>query len=297
MHPRRLDAVEIARAVAGGFAQAGIQVCLPSTDAAAFGPLDLDPIVVCDDSKAAEGCELVCVVGGDGSILRGAQLARGSGAPLIGINLGKIGFLAEVELEGLGDTVQRLAHRDYTVEERMTLEVTVTHGERVDTRSWALNEVSIEKAARERMLEVTVEVDGRPLSTWGCDGVIFATPTGSTAYALSAGGPVVWPDVEAILLVPNSAHALFARPLVVGPRSNLAVEVIKDAEGHGIMWCDGRRNVDLQPGARIDVRRSDIPVRLARMSSSPFTDRLVEKFDLSVSGWRGNGSRGVPPRT
>ncbi|MGV1010395.1 MAG: NAD kinase [Dermatophilaceae bacterium] len=298
-HPRRHDALDVVRVVAGRFGQAGVEVCLPHADAAAFGAVDLAPIVVVDDPHAARGCELVCVIGGDGSILRGAEVARGYGAPLIGINLGKVGFLAEVEVEAdsLTATLERLVRHDYTVEERMTLDVTVSHGQRIDTRSWALNEVSIEKAARERMLEVTVEVDGRPLSTWGCDGVICATPTGSTAYAFSAGGPVVWPDVEAILLVPNSAHALFARPLVVGPTTRLAVEVIRDAEGHGIMWCDGRRHVDLQPGARIDIRRSDTPVRLARMSSSPFTDRLVEKFDLSVAGWRGNGSsRATGPR-
>lgn len=296
-HPRRPDALDLARTVGARFQKAGVQACLPQADATAFGAFDLSPLLVVDDPQPAEGCELVCVVGGDGSILRGAEMARGTGAPLIGVNLGKVGFLAEVEVEGLDATVDRLVQRDYAVEERMTLEVTVSAGQRVDYRSWALNEVSIEKAARERMLEVTVEVEGRPLSTWGCDGVIVATPTGSTAYAFSAGGPVVWPDVEAILVVPNNAHALFARPILVSPSTRLAVEVIRDAEGHGILWCDGRRYVDLRPGARIDVARSEIPVRLARMSSSPFTDRLVEKFDLSVAGWRGNGSArgGAPP--
>ena len=179
----------------------------------------------------------------------------------------------------------------------MTLDVVVSHGGQIRTRSWALNEVSIEKAARERMLEVTVEIDARPLSTWGCDGVIVATPTGSTAYAFSAGGPVMWPDVEAILLVPNSAHALFARPVVVGPTSRLAVEVIADAEGAGVMWCDGRRPVDLPPGARIDVTRSSIPMLLARLTDSPFTDRLVEKFDLSVGGGRGTNRDRPRPKT
>ncbi len=296
-NPRRPDALDLARAVGTRFSEAGVQVCIPGTDAASFGAVDLHPLVVVDDAHPARGCELVCVIGGDGSILRGAEMARGSGAPLIGVNLGKVGFLAEVEVEGLDVTVDRLVQQDYAVDERMTLEVTVSAGQGVDYRSWALNEVSIEKAARERMLEVTLEVEGRPLSTWGCDGVIVATPTGSTAYAFSSGGPIVWPDVEAILVVPNSAHALFARPIVVGPSTRLAVEVIRDAEGHGILWCDGRRYVDLRPGARIDVARSGLPVLLARMSSSPFTDRLVEKFDLSVAGWRGNGSaRGAPPQ-
>jgi len=141
------------------------------------------------------------------------------------------------------------------------------------------------------MLDVTLEVDGRPLSTWGCDGVVLATPTGSTAYAFSAGGPVVWPDVEAIMVVPISAHALFARPLVIGPNSALAIELVPDPDGLAVMWCDGSRTVELPPGARIDVCRSETPVRLARLSAWPFADRLVAKFDLSVEGWRGVARR------
>ncbi len=288
-HPRRPDIADITRGVADLRASAGLIPTMTATDARVFGTADPGPIDVVTDEDPAQGCELVCVLGGDGTILRGAEIARGTDTPLLGINLGKVGFLAEVEMADLPSTVDRIVSRDYTVEERMTLDVTVSHAGRVDTRTWALKEVSIEKAARERMLEVTVEVEGRPLSTWGCDGVIVATPTGSTAYAFSAGGPVVWPDVEAILLVPNSAHALFARPVVVGPRSRLAIEVIRDAEGAGVLWCDGRRHVDLAPGARIDVCRSAVPLRLARLSSAPFTDRLVEKFDLSVAGWRGTG--------
>jgi len=295
-HPRRPDIGEITHDVASRLAAAGVEATMIASDAAALRARGTEALTVVADDEAARDCELVCVLGGDGTILRGAELARGTDTPLLGINLGKVGFLAEVEMADLTATVDRVVARDYTVEDRMTLDVTVSHAGREDMRTWALNEVSIEKAARERMLEVTVEVDGRPLSTWGCDGVIVATPTGSTAYAFSAGGPVVWPDVEAILLVPNSAHALFARPVVVGPRSRLAVEVIRDAEGQGVLWCDGRRHVDLAPGARIDVCRSPIPLRLARLSHASFTDRLVEKFDLSVAGWRGNGS-GRPQAT
>jgi NAD+ kinase len=169
----------------------------------------------------------------------------------------------------------------------MTLEVHAFEDGQSVFSSWALNEVSVEKASRERMLELTVAIDGRPLSTWGCDGIVMATPTGSTAYAFSAGGPVVWPDVEALLLVPISAHALFARPVVVGPHSRLVVEVLARTQGTGVVWCDGRRAVDLPPGARIEVHRSDQPVRLARLSHGGFTDRLVEKFRLPVQGWRG----------
>ena len=290
-HPKRPDIGEITRDVAARLGAQGVQATMIASDASALRAPDSDPLTVVPDADAAQDCEVVAVLGGDGTILRGAELARGTDTPLLGINLGKVGFLAEVEMADLTTTVDRIVARDYTVEDRMTLDVTVSHADRVDTRTWALNEVSIEKAARERMLEVTVEVDGRPLSTWGCDGVIVATPTGSTAYAFSAGGPVVWPDVEAILLVPNSAHALFARPIVVGPRSHLAVEVIRDAEGQGVLWCDGRRHVDLAPGARIDVCRSPIPMRLARLSHAPFTDRLVAKFGLSVEGWRGAAER------
>jgi NAD+ kinase len=158
--------------------------------------------------------------------------------------------------------------------------------EEVLHRTWALNETSLEKAARERMIDVLVEIDGRPLSRWGCDGIVCATPTGSTAYAFSAGGPVVWPEVEALLVVPISAHALFARPLVVSPRSVIALE-LPELSSSAVMWADGRRALELPPRARVEVRRSEQPVRLARLSHAPFTDRLVAKFSLPVDGWRG----------
>ncbi|HET7325857.1 MAG TPA: NAD kinase, partial [Nocardioidaceae bacterium] len=188
-------------------------------------------------------------------------------------------------------TVDKVVARAYDVEERLTIDLAVRRGGELVSQHWALNEASIEKAARGRMMEVVIEIDGRPLSRWGCDGVVCATPTGSTAYAFSAGGPVVWPEVEALLLVPISAHALFARPMVVSPRSVLAVEVLADTEGAGVLCCDGHRSVDLPPGARIEVRRGAVPVRLARLHRAPFTDRLVAKFELPVHGWRGAAER------
>ena len=235
----------------------------------------------------ASDAELVVIFGGDGTILRGAEIARPAGTPLLGVNMGRVGFLAEAEREDIDSLVERIVARDYHVERRMTLEVDVVHEGVVVAHNWALNEASVEKSARERMLEVAVEVDGRPLSSWGCDGVVISTPTGSTAYAFSGGGPVVWPDVEAILLVPISAHALFARPLVLGPDTRLAVAVVPHSYVDGVMWCDGRRTVELPAGARIEVRRSQLPVLLARLSDEPFTDRLVAKFELPVTGWRG----------
>ena len=239
------------------------------------------------DDVLVDDIESVIVLGGDGTILRAAELVRGTRAPIVGVNLGHVGFLAESEREDLHDTVQRVVAHDYEVEERFALEIAVMVDGKQVYETWALNEATVEKASRERMLEVVIEVDGRPLSSFGCDGVVMSTPTGSTAYNFSAGGPVVWPEVEAMILVPLSAHALFARPLVVGPQSTFAVEVLSRTDGSGVLWCDGRRAHTLEPGARVVARRSAQPVRLARLRTAPFTDRLVAKFHLPVTGWRG----------
>lgn len=235
--------------------------------------------------------ELVMVLGGDGTILKAAELVRDSQTPLLGVNLGHVGFLAESEKNELSLAIERIVAKDYLVKERLTLDVSVLLDGKEVYRTWALNEATVEKSARERMLEVVVEIDKRPLSSFGCDGIVMSTPTGSTAYAFSAGGPVVWPSVEALLLVPLSAHALFARPLVISPNSLLAVEVLKRSAGSGVLWCDGRRSTELPVGARVEVRRSDKSVKLARLRQGPFTDRLVRKFSLPVEGWRGPDSK------
>jgi len=288
-HTGRTEAKDAAHKVAHWLSAAGIEVRVlaDEVEGVEFGSTAW---VVPDDQKAVDDCELIVVLGGDGTLLRGAELARAADAPLLGVNLGRVGFLAEAELEDLHEVVQRIVEQHYEVEERMTLDVAVLHEGRVAGRTWALNEASVEKRSRERMIEVLIEVDGRPLSRWGCDGVVCATPTGSTAYAFSGGGPVVWPEVEALLLVPISAHALFARPLVVAPTSLLAVEIEENwaggAEGSAVLWCDGRRMLDLPPAARVEVRRGERPVRLARLRDAPFTDRLVAKFGLPVDGWR-----------
>jgi NAD+ kinase len=235
--------------------------------------------------------ELAVVLGGDGTILKAAELVRASQTPLLGINLGHVGFLAESEKNEISSTIARVVAKDYLVKERLTLDVSVKLDGKEVYRTWALNEATVEKSARERMLEVVVKVDGRPLSSFGCDGIVVSTPTGSTAYAFSGGGPVVWPSVDALLMVPLSAHALFARPLVISPNSLVAVEVLQRSAGAGVLWCDGRRSTELPVGARVEVRKSDKPVRLARLSQGPFTDRLVRKFSLPVEGWRGPDSK------
>jgi NAD+ kinase len=303
-HTGRPAAVRIARLVADRLTAAGVGVRFLAPEAADLGAADAD--VVPASLRAAEGAEMVLVVGGDGTLLRAAEFARPAEVPLLGVNLGHVGFLAEAEPEDLSEAVDQVVEGKCVIERRMTIDVTVRSNGDAMATTWALNEATVEKAARERMLDVVLEVDGRPLSRWGCDGVVFATPTGSTAYAFSAGGPVVWPEVEALLLVPISAHALFAGPMVVSPRSVLAAEVIGAASGHGetsgaVLWCDGRRRVDLDPGARVEVQRGGQPVLLARLRrvgtadgteiGAPFTDRLVAKFGLPVAGWRGRAGR------
>ena len=294
VHTGRPEAVRTARVVAQRFRSAGATVRVLKSEADDLGCQDVT--VVAPSPYAAEGAEMVLVIGGDGTLLRAAELARPAGTPLLGVNLGHVGFLAEAEPDGLPDAVDHVLAGRYCVEPRMTIDAAILHNGSVSATAWALNEATVEKAARERMLDLVTEVDGRPLSRWGCDGVVFATPTGSTAYAFSAGGPVVWPDVEALLLVPISAHALFAGPMVVSPESVLAAEIIGTTGGHGetsgaVLWCDGRRTVDLPPGARVEVRRGAQPVLLARLHGTDigasFTDRLVVKFGLPVTGWRG----------
>jgi NAD+ kinase len=294
-HTGRAEAREVARAFVASLSGHGVHVRLMAEEAT---DLDLAPgrdgmlvEVVDGEPDAGHGCELAVVIGGDGTILRAAEITHDSGTPVLGINLGHVGFLAEAEVDAVDTTIRAIVERRYTTDDRLTLDVRVLQDGEEVWRSFALNEASVEKAARERMIEVVLEIDDRPLSRWGCDGVVCATPTGSTAYSFSAGGPVVWPGVEAVTVVPLSAHALFARPLVVAPTSVVAVEVLTRSDGAGVLWCDGRRTVDLPPGARIEVRSGARPVRLVRLHEAPFTDRLVAKFDLPVTGWRGAGER------
>jgi NAD+ kinase len=284
VHTGRRDIVDLARTSAARLTAAGIvvRVLAEEADDLAIPGAEVVPA----DSTAADGAEIVMVLGGDGTFLRAAELARFTDAALMGVNLGRVGFLAETEPEAVEEMLVAVEQWEYSVEERLALHVDVLDGGgTVVGDTWALNEVSVEKAQRSRVLDVVLAIDGRPLTSFGCDGVLCATPTGSTAYAFSAGGPVVWPDVEALLLVPSNAHALFARPLVTSPNSVLTVSVPADGNSSRVS-ADGRRYVDVPDGGRVDVRRADRPVRIARVHASTFGDRLVAKFGLPVRGFR-----------
>ncbi|GGK32299.1 NAD kinase [Nocardia camponoti] len=289
-HPGRAEIIETAHRVAKIFAAAGIclRVLADEADSTRFEDETGEfPVrVVPHSPAAAEGCEMVLALGGDGTFLRAAELGRPAGVPVLGINLGRIGFLTEAEAEHLDDALAQVVDRDYQVEDRMTIDVTVRVDDVIVEKGWALNEASIENAQRMGVLEIVLEVDGRPVSAFGCDGILVATPTGSTAYAFSAGGPVIWPELEAMLVIPSNAHALFARPLVTSPAAVIAVETV--ATGHdAIVFLDGRRTLALPRGGRAEVVRGSKPVRWVRLDSAPFADRMVRKFQLPVTGWRG----------
>ncbi len=285
----RAEARDIARSAINVLVDAGINVRVLASEADSLTNLPTDSVEIVEEGDAAADCELVVVLGGDGTILRAAELAHGHDAPVLGANLGHMGFLAESEPEQLPKLLAAVVAGEYTIEQRMAVQHKLFLPDGSVESGWALNEVSVEKSTRARMLDLVIAVDNEPLSRWRADGLVCATPTGSTAYAWSAGGPVVWPDVEALVVAPISAHALFSRPLVVSPRSEIEVEIMPESDD-AVINCDGRRQVNAPAGSRIEVSRCEQPVLLARVHSSSFAHRLVAKFDLPVSGWRGRAT-------
>jgi NAD+ kinase len=282
-HTQRRVICEEATRAARQLVDAGLSVRMLAEDAARIA---VEGVSFVDASNAAEGAEVALTLGGDGTFLRAAELARPARVPMLGVNLGHVGFLAEAEPNALDATIEAIVRCDYHVEQRVTVDAEVIVDGAVQARAWALNEVSLERTNRERMLEIAVAVDERPLLRFGCDGILCATPTGSTAYAFSAGGPIVWPDVDALLLVPNAAHALFARPVIVAPRSVVDIDLL--SVGHtAALSCDGRRSVPISSGSRVRVVRGREPVRIARVAAGwNFADRLVTKFQLPVRSFR-----------
>lgn len=231
--------------------------------------------------------EIVVVLGGDGTMLQAAELVHCAPIPIIGINLGHVGFLAEFESFQIDEAIRRIANKDYFIDRRMEAHVDVwLPGESKPLSDWALNDITLDREDRGRMVELSIRVDDVEMSSFGCDGVIVSTPTGSTAYAFSAGGSIMWPNVEALQLVPLAAHALFARPLIIGSSSTFTIDILEESSSGGWICCDGRRQRALPQGSRIQVRQSKEELLLARLSGAPFTKRLVTKFDLPVVGWR-----------
>jgi NAD+ kinase len=236
-----------------------------------------------NDFKSTDQVDLAVVLGGDGTMLRAAEIFRGKKVPILGINLGHVGFLAEIERPSLTEIVDAIASGTFSIEERMSLNYQLLRGGKVIQTGWALNEVLVERNDHQ-MIDLFVQIDHRPLSRWWCDAVICATPTGSTAYAYSAGGPVVWPEVDALVLLPLAAHALFSKPMVVSPHSEIAIDLESDSAD---LNADGIRRTKLQKNDRIVLTSDKEDVLLAHIKPATFTDRIVAKFKLPVEGWRG----------
>jgi NAD+ kinase len=227
--------------------------------------------------------EVAVVLGGDGTMLRAAEVAQERDIPLLGVNLGHVGFLSEVERSKISDVIKALVNKTYVIDPRITLGYTEERDGNMVASGWALNEVTVERE-KATMVELFLEIDSRPISRWGCDGLICSTPTGSTAYAFSAGGPIVWPEVDALVVLPISAHALFSRPLVISPQSKIAV-VIESSEA--FLSADALRKFPLLRGDRVLVTKNPPIIKLAHLKNTLFSDRLVAKFKLPVEGWRG----------
>jgi NAD+ kinase len=275
INPSRAQAVTAAKEISQILLKDGFTLSTPS-DVNVLGISQVGADAIAD-------AEVVVVLGGDGTILRGAEIARKQNIPILGINLGHVGFLAEVEKPALVEIAASIVAKGFVTENRMVLKYSVLRSGAVVSTGWALNEVTVERDGT-TMVELFVQIDDRPLSRWGCDGLICSTPTGSTAYAFSAGGPVLWPEIDAFVLLPISAHALFARPMVVSPTSEIVVEI--ESSG-ALLSGDSLRKFALKAGDQVQISKDASVIKLAHIKPTLFTDRLVAKFKLPVEGWRG----------
>lgn len=275
VNPARVEAVETANVLADLLLKANFDLFTIS-EVAING-------VTNSAADSLPEVEIAVVLGGDGTILRGAELTRERNIPLLGINIGHVGFMAEVIRPEITAVAKSVIDKSYGLDSRMVLAYEVIRGDKVIDTGWALNEVTVERQ-HTTMVELFVQIDGRPLSRWGCDGLIASTPTGSTAYAFSAGGPVLWPEVEALVLLPISAHALFARPMVISPKSEIVVEIESE---EALLSADALRKFPLVKGDQVRITRDASKILLSHIVATTFTDRIVAKFKLPVEGWRG----------
>ena len=275
INPSRAEAVTAAKEISQILLKEGFTLSTPS-DVNVLGISQVGADAIAD-------AEVVVVLGGDGTILRGAEIARRQDIPILGMNLGHVGFLAEVEKPTLVEIAESIVTKGFVSENRMVLKYSVLRSGAVVSTGWALNEVTVERDGT-TMVELFVQIDDRPLSRWGCDGLICSTPTGSTAYAFSAGGPVLWPEIDALVLLPISAHALFARPMVVSPTSEIVVEI---ESSDALLSGDSLRKFALKAGDQVQISKDASVIKLAHIKPTLFTDRLVAKFKLPIEGWRG----------
>jgi NAD+ kinase len=275
INPSRIEAVSAAKEISQILLKENFTLSTPS-DVNVLGISEVS-------SDALPKAEIVIVLGGDGTILRGAEIARTQNIPILGINIGHVGFLAEVEKPALTEIAASIVAKSFVTENRMVLQYSVLRDGAAIATGWALNEVTVERNGT-TMVELFVQIDNRPLSRWGCDGLICSTPTGSTAYAFSAGGPVLWPEIDALVLLPISAHALFARPMVVAPTSQIVVEI---ESSDALLSADALRKLPLRSGDRVQITKDSSVIKLSHINPTLFTDRLVAKFKLPVEGWRG----------
>jgi NAD+ kinase len=271
IHPTRNEALTTGKDLAKLLNEKNLDV---------YATIKLDGANEFDESSKVD---LAVVLGGDGTMLRASELFRGKKLPILGINLGHVGFLAEIERPSLSDIASAITNGSFEIEERMSLSYQLLRGGKLLQSGWALNEVTIERNDHQ-MIDLFVQIDHRPLSRWWCDAVICATPTGSTAYAYSAGGPVVWPEVDALVLLPLAAHALFTRPMVISPRSEIVIDIESESAD---LNADGIRRTKLQKNDRVVLTSDKEDVLLAHIKPAAFADRLVAKFKLPVEGWRG----------
>lgn len=275
VNPSRAEAVEAATVLAGLLQKADF-------DLFTISDVSISDVTKCS-AENLPSVEIAVVLGGDGTILRGAELTRERNIPLLGINIGHVGFMAEVVRPEISAVAKSVIDKGYSLDSRMVLAYEVIRSGKIITAGWALNEVTVERQ-HTTMLELFVQIDDRPLSRWGCDGLIASTPTGSTAYAFSAGGPVLWPEVEGLVLLPISAHALFARPMVISPTSEIVVEIQSD---EALLSADALRKFPLVNGDQVRITRDASKILLSHIVATTFTDRIVAKFKLPVEGWRG----------
>lgn len=283
-HDASDQATNIASDLVDAWGKTGWELCAVADDHERISAKNKKIVLI--DKSNLDSIDLVVVAGGDGTILRAVETVRGFHCPIIGINLGHVGFLAEAELSDLDDVVKKINDKAWQVENRLSLKIEVKKDSKIIYETFALNDVSVEKTIRGHMFDLILAIDALPVSRFGADGILCATPTGSTAYAFSAGGPIIWPEVEALLVVPISAHALFAKPLVVSPKSKITIEIPHDST-EGILVADGRREFVLPIMSTIEITKSSVDTPIARLNNSSFTNRLVAKFELPVNGWRG----------